>query len=97
MWSLSSEGRKHFIGFVNNMMALAALLFVCMLVVVRMEDNGWIYHAVSKGLFVVSGWAVICNFLEFMEAHSKSDMRLARVKKIIEAKYGGLGLRHLCY
>lgn len=93
MWSLSPEGRKHFIGFVNNMMALAVLLGVCMFVVVRMEAKGWVYYAVSTGLFAVSGWAVICNFLELMDAHSKSDVRLVKVKRLIQAKYGRAGFK----
>ncbi|MBF8791596.1 hypothetical protein IRZ70_02100 [Pseudomonas monteilii] len=93
MWSLSPEGRKHFIGFINNMMALAVLLGVCLFVVVRMEGKGWVYYAVSAGLFAVSGWAVLCNFLELMEAYSKSDVRLVRVKRFIDAKYEGGGFK----
>lgn len=85
MWSFSEAGRKHVISFVNNMISLVALFSVCVFVATRMRIQGWESYTIIFCLGLVAVWVTACNIYEFMEAPSKSDVELRRVKKLSSA------------
>lgn len=87
MWSFSEAGRKHVISFVNNMMSLVAVFSVFTLAVMRMKMQGWDSILVLFTLGFVVFVTMLCNIMEFIEAPSKSDPELQRVKKLSAAMY----------
>lgn len=94
MWSFSEAGRKFVISFINNMMSLVAILSVFMYVVARIELRDWQSYVIMFSICLVMCVATVCNVIEFMEAPSKSDPRLRRMKKLSAAMYkGGAGFR----
>lgn len=94
MWSLSEEGRKHVISFVNNMMSLVVLFSVFVFVLARINFKGWESYLILGSLALVVVLATVCNICEFMEAPSRSDAELRRVKQLSSAIHkGGFGLK----
>jgi hypothetical protein len=94
MWSLSEDGRKHVISFVNNMMSLVVLFSVFVFVLARIDFKGWESYFILGSLTLVVVLATACNICEFMGAPSKSDAKLRRVKELSRVIHkGGFGFK----